>query len=202
MRARGVAFELGIPTSTWGSRVEVLGWEPLFPLRALIRPLWLPPLPLALKADYVREAGERFDRLWEARQHAVTIGQVRDRAWIEERYLSSPVLEYRVLANDEAWVVVRSEVEVGYLVDELGPPAALRNVIAAAVEDLRGRGAKRAQVLAAPGSPRAQLYRRMGFLYPRDRLLASWRPYASDLAREDFTEPRKMVVSGGDFDFA
>lgn len=199
MRARGVAFELGIPTSTWGSRVEALGWETLFPMQTLIRPLLLPPLPRALRAVPVLVADERFDELWSIHRDEFVASQIRDRAWVSWRYLASPDLKYRVLSTGEAWVALRIDGDIGYIVDELGSPAALRIAVSAAVEAMRGRGVRKAQVFVAQGSPRAHFYQRLGFLYPRDRLFASWRPYAAIASMDD---PRRTLIRGGDFDFA
>lgn len=198
-RTRGVAFELGIPSAMYGSRYEALGWEPLFPLRVLIRPLLLPPLPFASKAAYLREADATLDQLWVAHADDFEVSLVRDRFWVVQRYLESPVLKYRVLSVDDAWVVVRNDGDIGYVVDELGSDAALRVAISAAVEDLRAKGARKAQVLIAPGTRRARLYQRLGFLYPRDRLVVSWRPYdpASVLPRA----ASAFLVRAGDFDF-
>jgi hypothetical protein len=38
-REGGVPFVLGLPNEQWGSRAAALGWQPLFPLQWLIRPL-------------------------------------------------------------------------------------------------------------------------------------------------------------------
>lgn len=202
MRERGIAFELGIPTSTWGSRVEALGWETLFPMQTLIRPLVLPSLPRPLRAVPITVADERFDELWALHRDDAAISQIRDRAWVAWRYLASPDLKYRVYSTGEAWVALRIDGDIGYLVDELGSPRALRVAVLAAVEVLRGKGVKKAQVFVAEGSARARFYQKLGFLYPRDRLFASWRPYDPQWSRAFVGDPRHTLIRGGDFDFA
>jgi hypothetical protein len=125
-RDRGVAFVIGLPNDQWGSRARALGWQPLFPLQWLIRPLRLEALlarklaiPLlnratavgavwnrnlqgrlhcdgAVRVERVTNAGEEFDRLWETCKSNAKFSTVRDRAWVAWRFLSSPSNDYAV----------------------------------------------------------------------------------------------------------
>jgi hypothetical protein len=126
-RAAGVAFVIGLPNERWGSRAGALGWEPLFDLQWLARPLRpeailarrlrLPALarlaPLgaawnalwrlrlrrdpAVRVRLVERAGPEFDQLWERCGADAAASVVRDSAWVNWRYLDAPAFGYRVL---------------------------------------------------------------------------------------------------------
>jgi hypothetical protein len=131
-RNAGVPFVLGLPNQQWGSRTGALGWELLFPLRWLIRPLrpeavlarrvGLPALsrlaPLSslwnsfwdrrirpdatIQVRAIDQAGPEFDLLWQACLADSRLSVVRDSAWVDWRYLTAPVLEYHVLLAERA----------------------------------------------------------------------------------------------------
>ena len=126
-RATGVPFVLGLPNERWGSRAGALGWQPLFSLQWLVRPLRpeatlarrlkLPALarltPIgglwnalwrmrsrgdaALRVRAVERAGPEFDQLWRSCGAAVPVSVIRDSAWVNWRYLDAPAFAYRVL---------------------------------------------------------------------------------------------------------
>jgi hypothetical protein len=126
-RAAGVAFVLGLPNERWGSRAGALGWEPLFDLRWLARPLrpeailarrlrmpllarltwigaaWNTLWRLRLRRDPavrvrpVERAGPEFDQLWRRCGVETPASVVRDAAWVNWRYLDAPAFDYRVL---------------------------------------------------------------------------------------------------------
>ena len=131
-QAAGVRFVIGLINDQWGSRAAALGWQPLFPLRWLIRPLRpsallarrlrLPPLARLTPVDalwnmawdrqvesdpYVRlravdDVGPELDALWARCAHDSGISIVRDRAWVAWRYLANPSYPYRVLLAERA----------------------------------------------------------------------------------------------------
>jgi hypothetical protein len=124
-RAAGVAFVLGLPNERWGSRAQALGWEPLFDLQWLARPLRpeailarrlrlpllarLTPISMvwnvlwrlrlrrdrAVRVRPVERAGPEFDQLWQRTGVAASV--VRDSAWVNWRYIDAPAFDYRVL---------------------------------------------------------------------------------------------------------
>jgi hypothetical protein len=126
-RAAGVAFVIGLPNERWGSRAGALGWEPLFDLQWLARPLrpeailarrlrmpllarltpigaaWNALWRLRLRRDpavrvrLVERAGPEFDRLWRRCGMDTAASLVRDATWVNWRYLDAPAFDYRVL---------------------------------------------------------------------------------------------------------
>jgi hypothetical protein len=121
--AAGSAAVLGLPNERWGTRVEVLDWRPLFPLRWRIRPL-LPEALLARRTGLsslsrLRVLGRLADLIWDRRPDPAIeireaesaddlgtvwetcwdedrIGLVRDRDWLDGRYFHCP--SHRFLA--------------------------------------------------------------------------------------------------------
>jgi hypothetical protein len=131
-REDGIAFVIGLPNEQWGSRATALGWEVLFPLEWLVRPL-RPEALLArrLKLPFlarftllgtlwswfwgrqaevdhtvqvrqVSQAGSEFDALWLALAADGLVSAVRDSAWVNWRYLTAPTYDYRVLLAERA----------------------------------------------------------------------------------------------------
>jgi len=128
----GVALVLGLPNEQWGSRTRALGWQPLFPLAWLIRPLRPEALlarrlhvPRLARLDVLarvwngiwdhRPAGQRdvavrellrpgpeLDLLWQAGRESFTTSLVHDRSWVEWRYFAAPGRRYRVLLAERA----------------------------------------------------------------------------------------------------
>ncbi len=125
-RENGIAFIIGLPNQQWGSRAAALGWQPLFPLQWLVRPirpeailarrLSLPLLNKAtlaaswwnhmlkgrarrhpqVQTERVRHADEEFDRIWDHCKADWMFSTVRDREWVEWRFFSSPSRAYEV----------------------------------------------------------------------------------------------------------
>src|SRR5258706_11274886 len=70
-RAAGVPFVIGLPNERWGSRAGALGWEPLFSLQWLARPL-RPEAILARRLEWPAPArltalGVLWDGIWRGR---------------------------------------------------------------------------------------------------------------------------------------
>jgi Acetyltransferase (GNAT) domain len=137
-RAADVAFVMGLPNQQWGSRAAALGWQPLFPLQWLVRPLLpeallarrlkLPvlerltaptslwhqllnrrlPRDVRVQTTPVDRADEVFDQLWERCRPDWMFSTVRDSAWIGWRFLSAPARSYEITL---AW---RAGVPTGY----------------------------------------------------------------------------------------
>jgi hypothetical protein len=137
-RESGIDFVIGLINDQWGSRAPALGWQQLFPLRWLIRPLrplavlarrarttvlsrltpleaawnWTWERRLAIDASIVvrdlDRAGAEVDELWHGGAPRTGVSIVRDSAWLNWRYLTCPSFDYRVLFAE------RRNVPAGY----------------------------------------------------------------------------------------
>lgn len=130
--AAGFACVLGLPNEQWGSRVQALGWQPLFPLKWLIRPLRpgrllarrlqipaLGRLELTARWRHRRTASphptfeiqdvervEDVGALAAPRESKDLLMLTRDRAWLDWRYLACPNHPYRVMVAKKAGQLV------------------------------------------------------------------------------------------------
>lgn len=125
-RQAGVDFVIGLPNEQWGSRAAALGWKPLFPLRWLMCPLHPEALlarrlsiPALRRLSFVSalwsrtmaalrthdngvqvrrvsQAGPEFDVLWARCKDDARFGVVRDRRWVQWRFLDCPSRHYEV----------------------------------------------------------------------------------------------------------
>jgi hypothetical protein len=135
-RAADAAFVIGLPNQQWGSRAAALGWQELFPLRWLARPLapeaylarrlrmpWLARIPgldaawnkwfdrrlrpsAEVEVAEVARADAGFDELWQRLRSAFSFSTVRDSAWVNWRFADSPSRRYQLLAARRAGRVV------------------------------------------------------------------------------------------------
>jgi hypothetical protein len=125
-RDAGVRFVIGLINDQWGSRAPALGWQPLFPLRWMVRPLkpsailarharirardgfepldavwnWLwdrRRVDPQLRFRVVEDPGPEFDRVWAGCADGAGCSVVRDSAWVAWRYLECPSFTYRVV---------------------------------------------------------------------------------------------------------
>ena len=155
-------------------------------------------------------SAEAFDDLWRSlEQHrgpCTTYSIIRDRAWIEWRYLSAPDAKYVV------WLAERADAPVGYcvsrlhdaggrLVGYLAESAAVSNdatvqemLLATAASALYDDGAELVASLAVPGTAADAALWRAGFLFSWGSFSVQMVPLQSD-ALLPFSE-----VCGGDFD--
>jgi hypothetical protein len=128
--AAGIPFVIGLINDQWRSRAPALGWEPLFLLRWVIRPLrpsaiilrrlHLPgaridtvdsawngmwdrrvPHDRSLTIRTLAAAGSEVDQVWQRCAPDAGISIVRDAAWVNWRYLTNPTLRYRVLLAED-----------------------------------------------------------------------------------------------------
>ena len=238
-QAAGVALVLGLPNRNWGSRARALGWQPLGPLSALVLPLrperilarklrvpaldrvtivgqvWrgLAARPASRDARVqvhpVTGAGDEFDALWLRAGSSVARSLVRDRAWVEWRYLTAPGTEYRVL------LATRDGVPVGYaacgfrdphtatIADVFTAPGdtdAFRALVAAVIRDATDRGADLIRALAAEASWPHRALRAAGFLRTRHALGVEYVQLDRSLTRADIGAIGDWYLVGGDFD--
>jgi hypothetical protein len=125
-RAAGAAFVIGLPNENWGSRARALGWQPLFPLQWLTRPLrpeailarlgrmpalgrmtilssaWNAALRIRtrpapeIQVARIDRADSSFDHIWDRCKADWTFTTIRDRRWVQWRFLSTPSRAYVV----------------------------------------------------------------------------------------------------------
>lgn len=128
-RASGVSMAIGLPNEQYNK--AVLGWQPLFSLKWLIRPLqperilarrlklrglarlgvagrwwnWLwdrrESRASRVRIRDVRAADAEIDLLWSSCRHSVTTSVVRDSSWVNWRYLAAPYRRYRVVLAEQ-----------------------------------------------------------------------------------------------------
>lgn len=166
-RDAAIPFVIGLPNERWGSRASALGWEPLFPLQWLVRPLRpqailarrarlpmlgrLAPLgalwngfwdsrlrrDVTIRTRRVERAGPEFDVLWGRCGASAQLSVVRDSAWVNWRYLDAPSQAYRILLAERAGQPIGY---AAYRVEEIrGGRAGVIAELFAAQDDSAGR---------------------------------------------------------------
>jgi hypothetical protein len=151
-----------------------------------------------------------FDDLWRrigtTSTSADSFTIVRDRAWIDWRYIRPPDHEYRI------WIAERHGVTIGYYVSRLrvdgerrigyiaefgavpDAPGVEATLLAHAVADLGRDGAEAVASLARPRCPADRALRAAGFVF-------SWGSFSVQAVPLQSTEPPILsAVFGGDFD--
>ena len=240
-RTRGVAFTLGLPNEQWGSRTAAAGWQRLFPLQWLVRPLrpevvaarrfglpwlrhasvvsrlWGGWLANTLRRDpeaefrEVAHAGDAFDRLWKRCAADAMFSAVRDAAWVQWRFLSSPIRKYDVVLayrNGEpvgysATHVARSADKTSAFLAEIVAPrndaAAHDSLLARAVTSADEAGADLLAALSVPGTDSHASLRRAGFLRgPAFEVHIV--PFAASLPMAELRRPENWRLTGAEFD--
>lgn len=124
-REGGIEFVFGTPNERWGSMLAKLGFETLFPLERLVRPIrpeallarrlrfpFLSRLPVGripaafwnrklqrgeITTREVSSAGAEFDRLWENVSRSYPFAVVRDRSFVSWRFFEAPLNPCRLL---------------------------------------------------------------------------------------------------------
>lgn len=240
-REAGAAFVIGLPNQQWGSRASALGWQELFPLQWLVRPLepqallgrrlrmpWLGKVPgvarlwnaffdghlrrdSGLELREVREAGAEFDQLWSRLRTQFAFAAVRDSAWINWRFLRSPLRNYRVVAAWRkgvvagyfAWRVIEADQHVSVQLAELVCPAddvATRDTLL--LELIRLARQMRAQTistLAIPATPLQRALKHAGF-FAGPGFSVQLVPFRDTPTLEALRVRERWLMSGADYD--
>jgi hypothetical protein len=239
--AHGIAFTLGLPNERWGSRTAAAGWQRLFPLRWLVQPLrpevfaarrlgmpWLrrvkilshlwrglsrTRLGLDPQIDFraVAQADGCFDSLWERCKGDAVFSAVRDSAWVQWRFLSSPLrkhdvaVAYRhgVAVGYRAIHVARTQTKTSAFLAEILAPdddrGARDSLIADAIATAYDAGADVLAALAVPGTPVYSSLRGAGFLRGPAFDVHVVR-FAAELSMEQLRNPKNWRLSGAEFD--
>jgi GNAT acetyltransferase-like protein len=183
--------------------------------RALSRVRRFALSPRAIEIAPVSQAGSELDAVWARVQREHEISTIRDRTWIDERFLRAPPeRDFRVLvARDRAgplgWIAFRlgddgAGAPTGYFSDMAVPRSdrtARHALIEAMIGELALAGALKAHALVLRGSPAARTLRAHGFLLPRGTLTAQVRRFDRSIPLESFTDPERFALSPADFDF-
>ena len=239
-KARSVAFTLGLPNERWGSRVEALGWQRLFPLQWLIRPLrpevfaarrlgipWLRHATIIgavwkrmfespshrhpqIELEEITRVDDRFDDLWDRLRKDAGFCAVRDSAWVQWRFLSSPSRKYdvtlarrgRVPVGYAATYIARDASKTSAFLAELiglsNDPSGQESLLAEVIASANDAGADVVAALAVPGTAPYALLLRARFLrgpaFPVHIV-----PFA-DLPISRMREPGNWYLNGADFD--
>jgi hypothetical protein len=240
-RELGVAFVIGLPNEQWGSRARALGWRPLFQLQWLVRPLlpeailarrlgvpflkrarlpgalWNYLLRLRVRRDPQIQTGrvgcadEAFDELWESCKSDWMFSTVRNREWVNWRFLSAPASAYTVtLARRAGRPSGYSVHRVSAIQDHVA--AFLAELFAARADEatrdclldeviaqLLSVRAEALATLAVPGTRYYRWLRGAGFL-PRQQFSVELVPLGGDLPLERMLHAEHWNLSGADFD--
>jgi len=240
-RENGVSFVIGLPNQQWGSRPAVLGIQALFPLHWLVRPLrpeaiiarrlHIPFLKYAtiptllwnrilsgrvrrhpeFQTESIRHANEAFDQIWERCKTDWMFSTVRDREWVDWRFLASPARAYELTlawragkpAGYSAHALVKTEHNtVAHLVDLFAARtdyATRDTLLCELIEKLRTTQADALFTLAVPGTPYFQWLRRAGF-FPRSAFSVQVMPLNAQLPINLMHDPNNWNLTGADFD--
>lgn len=240
-RAGGVAFVLGLPNNQWGSRAAALGWQELFPLQWLVRPLRphailarrlkMPLLshvsfPSALwnrllqarvhrdpqvRIERASQADAAFDQLWDACKSDWAFSTVRDRDWVQWRFLSAPSSAHEVTLARRAgrptgycaYSLLGSGERVhATLADMLFARQDLATrdtLLSDLIDRLIVAKAEAVSTLAVPGTAHHRWLRHVGF-FPRQAFSVQVVPLSANLPLERMRDPHQWNLSGADFD--
>lgn len=186
----GLAFVYGFPNPNslpgflkhleWTTQPPQKVWVTARPWAPISR--WLRARAPADAERVVDRVDERFDSLWAVVRGELGRSAVRDRAWVQWRYLDRPHNSYRLHIAESgdqllAWCVTataaRAEGTRGFLVDYLAPhehQSVLGTLIRKAVSRVASEdGALAFQALASPTSGFKAALRRGGFVQVPDR---------------------------------
>ena len=240
-RESGIAFVIGLPNNQWGSRTGALGWQPLAPLQWMMRPLRpeaflarrlnLPVLKRAtlaaavanrflqarlrrdreVQTERVRNADESFDQIWERCKSDWSFSTVRDRNWVNWRFLSSPSRTYELTlarrAGQPVGYCVHSLIEskertIAYLAEVLvarADDATRDTLLWELIETLLATHVEALSTLAVPGTPWFRCLRRIGFI-PRHTFSVELVPLSTQLPMDLLLDPNRWNLTGADFD--
>ena len=239
-REAGIDFVIGLPNEQWGSRAAALGWQPMFPLRWLKRPLRpeallahrlsmpaLRRLPfvstlwrrviaalgtpdVGVQVRRVNQAGPEFDILWARCKDDARFTTVRDRGWVQWRFLDCPSRHYEVR------LALRSNEPVGYAAFHVQDQGGGRScAFLAEISCLRGdTGARDAlladlvaslpdvellSTLAVPGTSTYRWLRRRAFLAGH-AFQVQMVPLSGKQPLDAMCDPAHWELSGAAFD--
>jgi hypothetical protein len=231
----GMPLILGLPHPGWGSRAYALGYRETFPLRWVSRPLRPvamlrarlarfsspakpgdAPVPAQrwgnLSVERVDRAEPQFDTLWETIKSDYSNCVVRNREWVQWRYLDAPAPGFTVLKASRGgqlsgYIAYRTILIGNRLIGRIADLFAAREdrqtqdaLIRAANRHLRAQGADSVATLVAVGSPAYDVFRRNLFLLARGEYKVSFITPSTEVTLDSLSDPSKWHLMGGDFD--
>jgi hypothetical protein len=168
-----------------------------------------PAAALALRE--VTSAGVEFDALWRQCQADAAFSTVRDRRWVQWRFLDYPAERYHVTAGYRdgamagyiAYGVVRtpsaSAAQLTELLTRREDEVMRDTLLHSLLVRLRAQRVDSLQTLAIPGSSHYRWLRHCGF-QPRHSFSVHLRPLASGVPIEAMRDAELWHMSPADFD--
>jgi hypothetical protein len=240
-RAASAAFVIGLPNERWGSRTNALGWIDLFPLQWLTRPLrpevllarrsnlralarltWIgsilnrwwdrslqPDRSISIRS--IQQAGSEFDQVWNKIRSTDQISVVRDSTWVNWRYLTAPMFDYRVLFAERSGqplgyaayrIAIEGERKIGYIAEVIANPQGgpvWKTLLSQVLRALREARVETAVTLAVPDTLEYAAFRRNGF-FGRAAFNVQMVPLDSQLPIERLQDRASWLINGSDFD--
>jgi hypothetical protein len=178
-------------------------------------PEYNPPRPIRsgpLTVEGVTQASGEFDTVWNNLKGDYPNLVIRNRDWVQWRYLDAPEQDYTVqLASTDgqpAGYIAYRVVPIGNrLIGRIADIFAAADdrttqdaLIKAANRHLARLGADSAATLVAVGSPAYSVFRRNLFLLSRGEYKVSFITPSSDVTLEQLSNPADWHLMGGDFD--
>lgn len=164
-----------------------------------------------IEIEQVEQAGEVFDELWRLCEGDKTVSIIRDRAWVDWRFLAAPSADYQLFlarrnGRPAGYIATRlttdGPVVKGLIVEWLAPAgdeAVRRTLLGHALDYLAVHGAQSAATQAVPDTPDHVLLRRAGFL-GRAAFTVWLAPYDKTLPMAVMADRHQWRLYGGDFD--
>lgn len=164
---------------------------------------------------YIEQAGSEFDQLWQnwcQQSLDTSISIVRDRHWVEWRYLREPSSPYQLLLAEQSGKPVgyvafrcklRNGLPTGYIADLFTVENNIllqQTLIHQAIDHLHYAGAAMVATLAIPDMAYANVLKRLTFFSAWGAFSVCIVPFAANLPLALIQNPRNWVISGGDFD--
>jgi hypothetical protein len=153
-----------------------------------------------------------LDRRWTNLERKYENTGVRDRAWVDWRYLKAPGFGCRVLlarvdgepAGYVAYRIVEANARRTGIIADLFTAPEDREVSAAllatALDDLWSRGAELARAAAPPGASLHRLLRAAGFMNAPGEFDFKVIAFDPSLSPTQLRDPARWFLTGGDFD--
>ena len=200
------------------SWLDRLAWLASRARRAALSPA---PSKAGLRLAAISQFDDRFDQLWQQASAVLTIGAIRDAAYLNWRYCQNPLRDYTILTVEcglrlagYAILSVDPQRQVTHIVEllvDVGQPAAGYWLLADATERARQAGCAQIQCWMLPQHRfYVRLLEQSGFAFWPSRALPGWLGYTTPFivragpgeARAiDVTTLGNWFLSMGDHDY-
>ncbi len=173
---------------------------------------WLKNKISDIQVSQVNSANEEFDILWDILKVNYEAAVVRDREWVDYRYLKSPQFNYQVLiarrsGNPVGYLTYRvrehGHSRIGYIADIFTHPedyTAHYALIQECVDRLRKAGAKSVLSVVSKNTSQMKIFHRFGFIPRYGTFDVSIVPLRKGLPMDILKGPSRWYSMGGDFD--